>query len=166
METISRLTADRIEWLQEEWSKQGWARPDRYFCKCFEVQERGDMVVLVARDGEALLGYLKILWHSDYPPFRERSIPEIDDLYVTAANRRRGVATRLMGSAEAIVRARSPVVGIGVGLHPGYAAAQRMYVRRGYVPDGNPLTYRNEFVREGQEVALDEELVMHLVKDL
>lgn len=71
-----------------------------------------------------------------------------------------------MDEAEATIRSQSPFVGIGVGLHPGYGAAQRMYVRRGYVPDGQPLTYHNEFVIEYQAVKLDDELILHLVKEL
>ena len=64
------------------------------------------------------------------------------------------------------MRTRSHVAGIGIGLHPGYAAAQRMYVLRGYVPDGNPLTYRNEFVQQGQHVVLDDDLTLQLTKEL
>ena len=40
------------------------------------------MVVLVARTGEQLHGYLKVVWRPDYPPFRSRNIPEIQDLNV------------------------------------------------------------------------------------
>ena len=82
------------------------------------------------------------------------------------ASRRQGIATRLMDAAELIVAERSAVVGIGVGLHPGYAAAQRMYVLRGYVPDAKPITYDNRFVTEGQDVKLDDKLVLHLTKHL
>lgn len=71
-----------------------------------------------------------------------------------------------MDRAEQIISKRSSVAGIGVGLHPGYAAAQRMYVLRGYVPDGLPVTYCDKFVEEGQEIKLDDELVLHLTKKL
>lgn len=124
------------------------------------------MVVLVARGNEHLLGFLKVVWNSEYAPFREAGIPEINDLVVAPPNRRQGIASRLMDEAEAIIRTRSSTAGIGVGLHPGYAAAQRMHVLRGYVPDGNPLTYRDQFVHERQQMTLDDDLVMHLVKEL
>ena len=29
------------------------------------------------------------------------------------------------------------VIYLGVGLHSGYGSAQRMYVKRGYIPDGS-----------------------------
>lgn len=35
----------------------------------------------------------------------------------------------------------SDTVCLGVGLHSGYGAAQRMYVLRGYVPDGSGVWY-------------------------
>ncbi len=165
METIGELTADRVEWLTGEFARMGWTRLEGHFAKAFEAQGRGEMVVLVARAGEELLGGLTVLWSSDYAPFRERMVPEIHDLYVTPANRRKGVASRLMDRAEEVVRARSSVIGIAVGLHPGYGPAQRMYALRGYVPDGNALTYRNEFVVERQQVILDDDLVMHLTKE-
>lgn len=76
------------------------------------------------------------------------------------------LATALMDAVEELAAERSTKVGIGVGLHPGYAAAQRMYARRGYAPDGNPLTYDDSPVVEGQVVPLDDDLIMHLVKEL
>ena len=164
--TIGQLTKERIDWLAEPFNRLAWSKPDGYFQKCFDAQERGEMIVLVARTGERLHGYLKVVWKPDYPPFRDKGIPEIQDLNIVAASRRRGIATRLLDTAERIVAERSSVIGIGVGLHPGYAAAQRMYVVRGYVPDAMPLTYDNEFVTEGQDVTLDDKLVLHLTKNL
>lgn len=166
METISKLTAERVGWLHREFALRGYGRPEGYFAGCLEAQERGELVLLVARDDEELLGFLKVAWESGYPHFRDAGIPEIQDLNVVLARRRQGVATRLMDRAEEIIRPRSAVAGIGVGLHPGYAAAQRMYVLRGYVPDGRPLTYDDEPVKEYQATVLDDSLTMHLIKEL
>ncbi len=165
-ETIEQLTHDRVEWLAGQFASLAWPKPEGYFRGCFAAQERGENIVLVARSGEHLHGYLKIIWEPDYPPFREQRIPEIQDLNVVPSSRRRGVATRLMDRAEATVATRSEIIGIGVGLHPGYAAAQRMYAIRGYVPDAQPLTYNNQFVIEDQQVRLDNDLVLHLTKVL
>lgn len=41
-----------------------------------------------------------------------------------------------------------------------------MYVWRGYVPDGRGVTYRNEFVAEGEQLPFDDDLVLHLTKRL
>jgi hypothetical protein len=47
-----------------------------------------------------------------------------------------------------------------------YNAAQRLYLKRGYIPDGRGVTYRDRFVEEGEQVALDDDLVLHLTKEL
>ena len=36
------------------------------------------------------------------------------------------------------------IVGIGVGLYPDYGSAQRLYIKRGYLPDGHGATYNYE----------------------
>jgi GNAT superfamily N-acetyltransferase len=101
---------------------------------------------------------------SEYKYFREHNIPEIQDLNVLPTYRRRGIATALMDEAETIAKEHGPIVGIGVGLHPGYNAAQRMYVLRGYVPDGRGVTWRDNYIKEGQELMADDDLVLHLTK--
>jgi hypothetical protein len=45
-----------------------------------------------------------------------------------------------------------------------YGAAQRLYVSRGYTPDGRGLVWRNEAVKYGQQVTVDDDLVLHFVK--
>ncbi len=109
---------------------------------------------------------MTVQWEPSYPPLAVAGTPELQDLNVLPSFRRRRIGTRLADHAEELVRARSGEVGIGVGLHPGYNAAQRMYVRRGYVPDGNGVTVRGEFIREGQSVTMDDDAVLHLVKHL
>jgi hypothetical protein len=59
---------------------------------------------------------------------------------------------------------RTDTVGIGVGLHPGYNAAQRMYVLRGYAPDGQGVAYDTRYVAEGELVRFDDDLVLYLTK--
>ena len=78
----------------------------------------------------------------------------------------RGIATALVDECERLIRERSAIAGIGVGLHPGYNAAQRMYVLRGYVPDDRGVTYKNRYVVEGETLPFDDDLVLYLTKDL
>jgi hypothetical protein len=58
------------------------------------------------------------------------------------------------------------VAGIGVGLYDDYGPAQRMYVLRGYVPDGRGASHRNLPVRGGETVPADDDLVIHLTRRL
>lgn len=163
-ETIENLTAERVTWITHEHTKVGWKKPARYFEGCWDAQQRGEIVLLVSRNEEELLGWVKVAWRPDYAPFRDAGIPEIQDLNVLPSHRRKGVATRLLDRAETVIRLKSPVAGIAVGLHAWYGAAQRLYALRGYVPDGRGVTYHNRVVEAGQGVKVDDDLVLHLTK--
>ena len=58
------------------------------------------------------------------------------------------------------------MAGISVGMDPDYGAAQRMYVQRGYVPDGRGLTHNNRYVRRGEQVTVDDDLNLFFTKRL
>jgi len=105
-----------------------------------------------------------LVLESNYPPFRERGVPEVIDLNVAPLSRQRGVASRILDEAERLAFEHSDAVGIGFGLHPGYRAAQRLYVLRGYVPDGHGVFCRGRFPEEGEQVTLNDDLVLHLIK--
>lgn len=57
-------------------------------------------------------------------------------------------------------------IGLGVGLYADYGAAQRLYVRRGYMPDGAGLTWNNEPAEAGAMVRVDDDLLLWLHKPL
>lgn len=144
----------------------GWKSSAAKYDAYLREQERGERDVLVAEVGSELAGFLTIKWTSDYEPFREAAIPEIKDLNVFPAWRRRGIATALMDEAERRIAQRCEVAGIGVAMDPDYGAAQRMYVLRGYVPDARGLTSHGAYVRWGDTVTVDDDLVLFLSKRL
>lgn len=55
---------------------------------------------------------------------------------------------------------------LGVGLHSGYGAAQRMYVLRGYVPDGSGVWYEGCVWDQYAPCVNDDELNLFLSKKL
>ena len=142
----------------------GWNKPETQYRRYLHEQAAGTRTCFIAMVGGQFAGYVTVNWQPTYPGFADLNIPEIQDLNVLAAHRRKGVATHLLDRAEAEVARLSGVVGIGVGLHPGYNAAQRLYVKRGYIPDASGITYRNRFVEEGASVVVDDDLVMHFTK--
>ncbi len=72
----------------------------------------------------------------------------------------------LVERAEETVRAKRARVGIGFALFSDYKPSQRMYVRRGYALDGQVVSYRNLRVAPNENVSVDDELVLFLVKNL
>jgi ribosomal protein S18 acetylase RimI-like enzyme len=111
-------------------------------------------------------GYVTVVWVSGYRPFAEAGIPEIQDLNVLPQFRRRGIASALMDAAEAAIAARAVTAGIGVGLYADYGAAQLMYLRRGYLPDGRGIAYRGATVAPATRVPVNDDLVLMLTRRL
>jgi GNAT superfamily N-acetyltransferase len=144
----------------------GWNRPAAQYERYLAEQEGGERIVLATRLNGTFVGYLTIVWQSPYPSFREAGIPEIQDFNVLPDWRRRGIGTRLMDEAERLVAERSDVVGIGVGMDRDYGPAQRLYVLRGYVPDARGLTSHGRQLRYGEQVIVDDALVLYFTKRL
>jgi GNAT superfamily N-acetyltransferase len=109
------------------------AQYERYF----KENLKGARVTLVALLDEQIVGYTNVVWRPQYAPFRRQDIPEINDMNVVAGMRQRGIGAAMIEAAEAIARQQGKsVMGIGVGVTPDYAIAQRLYPKLGYVHDG------------------------------
>lgn len=128
---------------------------------------QGSRVVLLAFEGEGVVGYGTLLWQSDYPPFKEAGIPEINNLVVAQSARGGGIATAMIGRFEQLAAsAGRSTIGLGVGLYADYGTAQRLYVRLGYHPDGRGITYGEKPVVPDQSVRVDDDLILWLTKSL
>ena len=163
---IRLLEAHDIPVITAAFAAIGWDKPASQYERYLSEQRRGGRVVLVAFLSDTFAGYVTIVWQSGYPPFREANIPEIVDFNVVPRLRRRGIGSQLMDEAERRIAERSAVAGIGVGLDPDYGAAQRLYVKRGYVPDGRGLTSHGRPVSWGETVRVDDGLALCFVKSL
>ncbi len=154
------------EIIAEAFRSIGWNKPAALFRRYFEEQASGTRSCWIANLEIAFAGYVTVNWKPAYPLFAEKGIPEIQDLNVLLSFRKRGVGSALLDCAEAQIARVSDVAGIGVGLHPGYNAAQKLYGQRGYIPDGRGITYKDRYLREGEQVILDDHLQLHLLKHL
>ncbi len=163
--TINFLEAHDIPLITAKPSFLNFNASALYIEKLLAAQRKGEIEFLVARYDGIIAGFLYVNWNAGYPSFAEKSIPEIKDLRVLAEYRRRGIATALIDEAEKCIFARSPVAGIGVGLYADYGPAQRMYALRDYVPDGRGITYKEQPVKPGHDVFVDDDLLLYLVKE-
>ena len=163
-----RLLEERdIQPIVSAFEELGWGnKTPALYQRYLSEQDEGRRTVLVASVEGEFAGYLTIDWRSEYPPFRQSGIPEITDFNVLPQFRRRRIGTRLMDEAERRIAERSPVAGIGFGLTPDYGAAQRMYVKRGYVPDGMGIRKNDRYVNPGDRVTVDDGLALYLTKRL
>lgn len=161
---IRALRDDDPEVISGALSAIGWSNPVSQYEKYLAEQRAGLRNVLVATVDEEYAGYVTIWWESPYQPFD--GIPEIQDFNVLPKFRRRGIGSGLMDAAEALVAERSDTVAIGVGLYADYGTAQRMYVRRGYIPDGRGILYKLQPVPPGEMVRNDDDAILMFSKSL
>lgn len=164
--SIRSLTRDDPGTLSEAFSSIGWDKSAQLFRTYLEECHREQRVALVAQVDNQFAGYGTVVWHSPYEHFREQEIPEIKDLNVLPAFRRQGIGTALMEALESEIAERSSVAGIGVGLYADYGPAQRMYVLRGYVPDGRGAFYQDRPLQPPAPVPVDDALVLYMTKRL
>ncbi len=163
---IREMTANDCSVIAAAFEAQGWDKPLSQYRGYWEESLAGKRDILLAEYQQQFAGYVTIVWESDYPPFYQAHIPEIVDFNVLLKYQRRKIGTALMDVTETRIAERSPVVGIGVGLHNDYGAAQILYVKRGYVPDGRGLFYQGRHPGYGEQVEVGHELTLYLTKRL
>ena len=57
-------------------------------------------------------------------------------------------------------------VGIGLGLYDDYGDAQKLYIKRGYIPDGKGVSYNYGATEPGETYQLDDSLILWFTKNL
>ncbi len=140
------------------------SKPEGYFNTALERLAREELSFWVVHDSGCYLGHVRLLWYPDYPGFNDAQIPEISDLNVAMAYRRRGIGTKLIQQCEAVTP--TDRIGIGVGLYPGYNNAQRLYTKLGFVLDGRGVHYKCKPVLYGERPPFDDDLVIYFTKNL
>ena len=164
MLSISPLVSADIPQISAAFDAIGWRKPPEQYRAYLADCVGGSRLVAVARWDGIFAGYATLNWQSSYPPFGSARIPEIEDLNVLPPFRLRGIASRLLDHVEGEAFERSRIVGIGVGLSADYGPAQRLYARRGYVPDGAGAMSHGKLLIPGESVRVDDDLVLHLTK--
>jgi GNAT superfamily N-acetyltransferase len=162
--SIERLAAADCAILAEAFASQDWKKSREQFERYLHEQSAQTRLILVAHLQIELAGYLTIMWDSDYLPFKTSSIPEISDFNVLKKFQRRGVGSCLMDAAESLIAERSDFVGIRVGLTADYSPAHRLYIKRGYLPDDNGISYKGESLKYGDRVVVDDDLTIGFIK--
>ncbi|HJD60266.1 MAG TPA: GNAT family N-acetyltransferase [Rickettsia endosymbiont of Omalisus fontisbellaquei] len=163
---IQELTISDIELLVLSFAKANLLKPKELFEQYLQEQQEDKRVIWVAYLDDQIAGYITLVWQSQYKCFNEKQIPEIKDLNVLSSFRNLGIGLQLLKTAEEAVSSTGDTVGIGVGLYTDYGAAQRLYVKNGYIPDGKGITYNYKTIEPGTEIILDDDLVLFFTKKL
>jgi ribosomal protein S18 acetylase RimI-like enzyme len=152
--------------ISNAFKEQGWNKPIDLYLSYFEEQKNNERITLIAESDGNFAGYINIKWESHYPVFIENKIPEIMDFNVLVKYRCKGIGNKLIDRAEEIIKEHSEFAGIGVGLYSDYGVAQVMYIKRGYVPDGKGIYKNSSYINAGENIIIDDEVVLYLLKKL
>jgi len=169
MITIKPMEFDDILTLSQRKGLFAFDNEGAYFQTCYDLQQSGARIVFIAKDaGDIPQGYVILNFAPRYSLFQKLKIPEIQDLNVHPDSRNQGIGRALVELCEDIIRERGDVnqIGISVGLHKGFGAAQRLYAKLGYIPDGNGVTYDRNPVSPHEMRTIDDDLCLMMVKSL
>ena len=151
----------------DEYTAQGWHPDIHYYHMRMREAAEGKCVALTAEYNGDPAGSLYLYFGAQEGPFKGRGIPEIVDFSVLQKYQRKGVGHRLMDTAEQLAAQRSDTVTLGVGLCREYGAAQRVYAKRDYIPDGSGVWYQNKpCIQYETTCTVDDDLVLYLSKKL
>ena len=162
---IRKMIESDIQYLSQGFINQGWPGREEILARYFLEQECGEREVLVAEVEGAVAGYITILPDAKQGPFAGMA-PELSDFNVFEHFQNQGIGNLLLEESEKRVRLISDKVTLGVGLHSGYGPAQRLYIKRGYIPDGTGVWYQNHQPAMNAVCEDIGELVLYLSKNL
>ena len=162
--TIRTLTRTDAEEITQEECAQGWNASIDKYCNRLKDMEDGKAIALAAVYQGKAAGYINVYPNSQWGAFANQGLCEIVDFGVLEKYRCLGIGSKLMDTAEQIAKQYADMVYLGVGLHSGYGSAQRMYVKRGYIPDGSGVWYGETVCKPYADCVNNDDLVLYLYK--
>ncbi len=155
-----------IECVDESNADLFWTLPledKAYYEECFG---REIDIVLAVLNGKAV-GYTLLNWVPKYGYFKVHNFPEIQDLNVLKEHREQGIGRAIIEFCERLAKDKKcSEMGIGVGLDSSFGAAQRLYVKMGYIPDGQGVSYDRKQLACGDFKPIDDNLCLMMTKQL
>ncbi len=145
---------------------QGWGSRRNVLEKYLTEQAAGTRYVVFAQADGVAVGYATLIQMEDCGSFHGKNLPVVADFNVLETHQRHGIGSGILDRIEAKAAEASDTVYLGVGMHPGYGPAQRMYVGRGYIPDGSGIWYKDKPLAQNAPCVNDDDLVLYLSKRL
>jgi len=162
---IQDMKIDDITIIHNERLSHGWRSDMTVYERYFREQHAKTLYVFIAEYNGDIAGYTILKLQASEGPFADQRLPEVSDFNVFPKYRRKGIGSRILDVVENFAAKFSKTITLAVGLHAGYGSAQRLYVKRGYIPDGSGVWYRGHKLEPYAECCNDD-LVLYLYKQL
>tara|TARA_B100001989_G_scaffold243848_1_gene211950 strand:+ start:1093 stop:1623 length:531 start_codon:yes stop_codon:yes gene_type:complete len=164
---IMKLSDEKPETIKGIISRIGAYKDLGYYERSLERQNKGELEIITAMSDDNLLGYCIYNRQPKYGYFKSLEIPEIQDLNVLPQYRKQGIGAAVIRFCEELGQLENhKEIGIGVGLDQSFGAAQRLYVKMGYVPDGYGISYDRKQIAAGEFRPIDDLLCLMMTKTL
>ena len=164
--SVRTMQESDIDYFSDAFAKLGWSCRKDTLTLYFREQNASERDVLIAEYKGVAAGYITLIPNAKIGPFCGKNIPEIKDFIVLPSYRWRGIGSFLMDSIEAVAKSKCNQITLGVGLYTDYGSAQRMYVKRGYIPDGSGVWYGDKNLTPYESCVNDDDLNLYFVKYL
>lgn len=163
---IRSMQPEDAKVLYDTYLSYGWHPSMATYENYYAEQQSGQRKVFIAEYEGAVCGLCTLVMKPQEGPWAGMGYPEIEDLCVFFHVHKRGIGSRLLDAAEREAARVADTVYLAVGLHSGYGAAQRMYVKRGYLPDGSGVWYRGTQLAQYAPCCNDDDLLLFMSKKL
>ena len=163
---IRNLEASDPQPIADGERAQGWNASPAKYEKRLRDQAEGKCIALAAEYNGCIAGYINLYLDCKWGAFGGQGLPEIVDFGVLQKYQCNGIGSKLMDVAEELAATYADTVYLGVGLHSGYGSAQRMYAKRGYIPDGSGVWYGPHVCKPYKACCNDDSLVLYMSKKL
>lgn len=161
---IRSMKESDIEALHNGFSAQGEIHRLAVLQKYFEEQSAGKRYVFIGEWDGLPVGYVTLIKEAEDGPYAHNGVPHVCDFNVLIPYRGKGIGSRIMDAMESVAFEMCDSVCLGVGLHPGYGNAQRMYAKRGYIPDGSGVWYNGRQGEGGERMENGDDLILYMAK--
>ena len=164
--TIRSMVPEDAKVYYDTYLSYDWHPQMEIYENYYREQQNGERLVFVPEYEGKVVGICTLVLHPTEGPWGGQNIPEIVDLCVFFHIHKSGIGSKLLDVAEAEAAKRSDTVFLAVGCHSGYGPAQRIYVKRGYIPDGSGVWYQNRQLDQYAPCVNDDDLLLFMSKEL
>ena len=144
----------------------GWHPSMETYENYYKEQQEGTRKVFIAEYEDQVSGLCTLVMNPKEGPWAEQGYPEIVDFCVFFHVHNRGIGNKILDVVEQEAAKVSDMVYLAVGVHSGYGPAQRIYVKRGYIPDGSGVWYQGKQLDQYAPCCNDDDLLLFLSKKL
>ena len=152
--------------IYETYLSYGWHPAMQTYQDYYTEQKENKRKVFIAEYEGEVTGLCTLVMNPTEGPWVDMGYPEIVDLTVFFHAHNKGIGNKLLDVSEREAAKVADTVYLAVGVHSGYGAAQRIYVKRGYIPDGSGVWYRGKQLEQYAPCCNDDELLLFMSKKL